>query len=148
MTSFEVTQQKANITAKVKRMFGAFPLKYVIAHERDAIGERTARRGDEGLSSHFVSSRLHRTVDNRFFGYTRFVRLVKLYREPRGVASRSRPEMRYEYQNSHMYQIMARIKVPWKWRILRNALLLLFCPVKLGLLVTFYCLRNLTQEKA
>ena len=97
-----------------KGMFGAFPLMYVIADERDAIGQRTEIRGDE-----VYLYRIKATPEQvqKFFLCV-MQRVDKLSRQPEtynSVTNNCLTNIR-----THMNQIWPNT-IPWNWRILINA---------------------------
>ena len=123
----------------VKGMFGAFPLMYVIADERDAIGQRTEIRGDE-----VYLYRIKATPEHvREFFLCVMKRVDKLSRQPETyntVTNNCLTNIR-----THMNRIWPNT-VPWNWRILINAHSG-FLAYKLGLLDTDESFA-LTQQKA
>ena len=104
-------EQKYSI---IKGLFGVFPLMYVIADERDAIGQRTEFRGDDVF--------LYRTTATpeqvqRFFRCV-LARADKLSKSPERyntVTNNCLTNIRYHVNRSWPGRIA------WNWRILINA---------------------------
>ena len=123
----------------IKGMFGAFPLMYVIADERDAIGQRTEIRGDE-----VYLYRIKATPEQvQEFFLCVMQRVDKLSREPETyntITNNCLTNIR-----THMNRIWPKV-VPWNWRILINAHSG-YLAYKLGLLDTDESFA-LTQQKA
>ena len=123
----------------VKGMFGSFPLMYVIADERDVIGQRTKIRGDE-----VYLFRIKATPEQvQEFFLCVMQRVDKLSREPEtynSITNNCLTNIR-----THMNRIWPK-SVPWNWRILINAHSG-YLAYKLGLLDTDESFA-VTQEKA
>ena len=122
-----------------KGIFGAYPLMYVIADERDAIGQRTEIRGDDVY--------LYRSIATpeqvqTFFGCV-MRRVDKLSREPETyntITNNCLTNIRF-----HINQIWPKL-IPWNWRILINAHSD-YLAYKIGLLETDESFES-TQQKA
>ena len=98
----------------VKGIFGAFPLMYAIADERDAIGQRTEIRGDD---VYLYRSRATPQEIQSFFNCVMH-RVDKLSHSPETyntITNNCLTNIRY-----HINRIWPR-RVPWNWRLLINA---------------------------
>lgn len=98
----------------IKGVFGAFPLMYAIADERDAIGQRTEMRGDD------VYLYRVRTTPEEVQAFFRCVvaRVDKLSKSPEKyntVTNNCLTNIRF-----HLNRIWPG-RIPWNWRILINA---------------------------
>jgi len=95
-------------------IFGAFPLMYAIADERDAIGQRTELRGDD---VYLYRVRANPEQVQAFFRCV-MRRVDKLSKSPEKyntVTNNCLTNIRY-----HMNQVWPGL-IPWNWRILINA---------------------------
>ena len=123
----------------IKGIFGAFPLMYVIADERDAIGHRTEIRGDQ---VYLYRIRATPAQVQKFFLCV-MQRVDKLSH---------RPETYNTITNNCLTNIRTHVNriwpntVPWNWRILINAHSG-YLAYKLGMLDTDVSFA-LTQQKA
>ena len=98
----------------IKGIFGAFPLMYAIADERDAIGQRTEMRGDDVYL--YPSSATPQEIQS-FFRCVMH-RVQKLSESPETyntITNNCLTNIRY-----HINRIWPK-RVPWNWRILINA---------------------------
>jgi len=98
----------------IKGIFGAFPLMYAIADERDAIGQRTELRGDD---VYLYRVRANPEQVQAFFRCV-MRRVDKLSKSPEKyntVTNNCLTNIRY-----HMNQVWPGL-IPWNWRILINA---------------------------
>ena len=98
----------------IKGIFGAFPLMYVIADERDAIGQRTEMRGDD------VYLYPVRATPEQVQSFFRCViaRVDKLSKSPERyntITNNCLTNIRF-----HINRIWPG-RVPWNWRVLINA---------------------------
>ena len=98
----------------LKGIFGAFPLMYAIADERDAIGQRTEIRGDDvylyrsGATPQEIQSFFRCVMD----------RVDKLSQSPETyntITNNCLTNIRY-----HINRIWPK-RIPWNWRVLINA---------------------------
>ena len=98
----------------IKGMFGAFPLMYAIADERDAIGQRTEVRGDD---VYLYRSNANPEQVQTFFRcvMARVDKLSKLPERYNTITNNCLTNIRF-----HMNRIWPGL-VPWNWRILINA---------------------------
>lgn len=98
----------------IKGIFGAFPLMYVIADERDAIGQRTEMRGDQ-----VYLYRVRATAGEvQVFFRSVLARVDKLSKSPEKyntITNNCLTNIRF-----HLNGIWPG-RVPWNWRILINA---------------------------
>jgi len=98
----------------IKGIFGAFPLMYVIADERDAIGQRTEMRGDQ-----VYLYRVRATAEEvQVFFRSVLARVDKLSKSPEKyntITNNCLTNIRF-----HLNGIWPG-RVPWNWRILINA---------------------------
>ena len=98
----------------IKGMFGAFPLMYAIADERDAIGQRTELRGDDVYL--YRSSATAEQVQSFFrCVMTRVDKLSKSPERYNTITNNCLTNIRF-----HVNRIWPG-SVPWNWRILINA---------------------------
>jgi len=98
----------------IKGIFGAFPLMYAIADERDAIGQRTEVRGDEVF---MYRSNANPEQVQSFFRCV-IARVDKLSKTPERyntITNNCLTNIRF-----HMNRIWPGL-VPWNWRLLINA---------------------------
>lgn len=98
----------------IKGIFGAFPLMYAIADERDAIGQRTEMRGDDVYL--YRSSATPKEIQS-FFRCV-MTRVDKLSQSPEKyntIYNNCLTNIRY-----HINRIWSN-RVPWNWRLLINA---------------------------
>ena len=98
----------------IKGIFGAFPLMYAIADERDAIGQRTEIRGDDVYL--YPSSATPQEIQS-FFRCVMH-RVSKLSQSPETyntITNNCLTNIRY-----HINRIWPR-RIPWNWRLLINA---------------------------
>ena len=104
-------QQKYGI---LKGIFGAFPLMYAIADERDAIGQRTEMRGDD---VYLYRSSAEPDEVQRFFRCV-IARADKLSKSPERyntITNNCLTNIRFHINRLWPGQI------PWNWRVLINA---------------------------
>ncbi len=123
----------------IKGVFGAFPLMYAIADERDAIGQRTEMRGDE---VYLYRAKASPEQVQSFFRCV-MARVDKLSKSPERyntVTNNCLTNIRF-----HMNRIWPRL-IPWNWRILVNAHSDYFA-YKLGLLESHESFES-TRERA
>ena len=98
----------------LKGIFGAFPLMYAIADERDAIGQRTEIRSDD---VYLYRSRATPEEVQTFF-HCVMTRVDKLSKSPETyntIWNNCLTNIRY-----HINRIWSK-RVPWNWRLLINA---------------------------
>ena len=98
----------------IKGIFGAFPLMYAIADERDAIGHRTEMRGDDVYL--YRSSAGPKEIQS-FFRCV-MSRVQKLSQSPEKyntITNNCLTNIRY-----HVNRMWPR-RIPWNWRLLINA---------------------------
>ena len=98
----------------IKGIFGAFPLMYAVADERDAIGQRTEMRGDDVYL--YRSSASPEQVQS-FFRCV-MARVDKLSRSPETyntISNNCLTNIRF-----HINRVWPGL-VPWNWRLLINA---------------------------
>ena len=97
-----------------KGLFGVFPLMYVIADERDAIGQRTEIRGDDVYLYRVKAS----PEQVQSFFRCVIARVDKLSRSPEKyntITNNCLTNIRF-----HLNRIWPG-RIPWNWRILINA---------------------------
>ena len=98
----------------IKGIFGAFPLMYIVADERDAIGERIELRGDDVYM--YKSSATPEQVQALFSCVMNRVDKLSRSRESyNSITNNCLTNIRY-----HVNQIWPRL-IPWNWRILLTA---------------------------
>lgn len=98
----------------IKGIFGAFPIMYAIADERDAIGQRTEIRGDEVYL--YQSSATPTEIQSFFRCVMR--RVEKLSQSPEKyntISNNCLTNIRF-----HINRIWPK-RIPWNWRLLINA---------------------------
>ena len=98
----------------IKGIFGAFPIMYAIADERDAIGQRTEIRGDDVYL--YRSTATPEQVQSFFHCVMR--RVDKLSQSPEKyntITNNCLTNIRY-----HVNRIWSN-RIPWNWRLLINA---------------------------
>ena len=98
----------------IKGIFGAFPIMYAIADERDAIGQRTEIRGDDVYL--YRSSATPEQVQSFF--HCVITRVDKLSQSPEKyntITNNCLTNIRY-----HVNRIWPN-RIPWNWRLLINA---------------------------
>ena len=123
----------------IKGMFGAYPLMYVVADERDAIGQRTEVRGDD---VYLYRSKATPEQVQMFFRCV-MQRVDKLSRKPETyntITNNCLTNIRH-----YINQIWPGI-IPWNWRLLFNAHSD-YLAYKIGLLETDESFES-TQRKA
>ncbi|MDA8563348.1 DUF4105 domain-containing protein [Mariniblastus sp.] len=123
----------------IKGIFGFFPLMYVIADERDAIGQRTELRGDDVYL--YRSNATPEQVQAFFRCVMERVEKLSHSRETYNtITNNCLTNIRY-----HINQIWPG-RVPWNWRILINGHSD-YLAYKLGLLESEQSFRS-TQQRA
>ena len=98
----------------IKGIFGAFPLMYAIADERDAIGQRTEMRGDD---VYLYRAKASPEEVQSFFRCV-IARADKLSKSPEKyntITNNCLTNIRF-----HVNRLWTG-RVPWNWRILINA---------------------------
>jgi len=98
----------------IKGIFGAFPIMYAIADERDAIGQRTEIRGDDV----FLYRSTATPTEIQSFFHCVMGRVDKLSRSPEKyntITNNCLTNIRY-----HINRIWPN-RIPWNWRLLINA---------------------------
>ena len=114
VVSVEARRQRDQKYGIIKGIFGAFPIMYAIADERDAIGQRTEMRGDD---VYLYRVRANPDQVQSFFRCV-MARVDKLSKSPEKyntITNNCLTNIRF-----HINRIWPG-RVPWNWRILINA---------------------------